>query len=428
MKTRNMITSLVLIAVLMLSAFSVFAGASFSDVKSTDWFYSYVMKAAEKNIVSGYPDGTFRPKNKVTYAEFVVMAMRGEKSSNTRGLKDWYAPYYYAAVDNGIFSEGEIAYAAMSKPIPRGDMAVIMAGVLAYNDLASVKTVNASDTFSDIAITSRYEYPVSLCNYYGALSGYPDGTFRPNGTLTRAEAATAMVAMVETIEKYVVPTDPQQPPVPQDPEKAWPEPTDRASLLQYMDNFRTGVDVWYKNGKTYGPSSNVDVPAFENTENTSKLGKNALKFADPDILAYAQQLCDSVKFTKNGDAVTIDYAWPNLPSYITKVGLQLYVVNSNARDGVVKNESHMANAYSGSQVCSSVKWSSATEAKVIVKVSGIKGNHSEAYTLTYTYDKATKKTTATYAISGDLVNNSSAIYKAHGTSSDVPSTVFSGLK
>ncbi|MCR4805580.1 MAG: S-layer homology domain-containing protein, partial [Clostridia bacterium] len=142
MKTRNMITSLVLIAVLMLSAFSVFAGASFSDVKTSDWFYSYVSKAAEKGIVSGYPDGTFRPQNKVTYAEFLVMAMRGTKSSNTRGLNDWFAPYYYGAVDNGIINEGEIAYTSMNNPIPRGDMAVVMAGVLAFNNLDSVKTVN----------------------------------------------------------------------------------------------------------------------------------------------------------------------------------------------------------------------------------------------------------------------------------------------
>ncbi len=425
MKTRNMITSLVLIAALILSAFSVFAGASFSDVKTSDWFYSYVSKAAEKGIVSGYPDGTFRPQNKVTYAEFLVMAMRGTKSSNTRGLNDWYAPYYYGAVDNGIINEGEIAYTSMNNPIPRGDMAVVMAGVLAFNNLDSVKTVNAADTFSDISRTSRFEYPVALCNYYGALSGYPDGTFRPNGTLTRAEAATAMVALVETIEKYVVPTDPQQPPVTPDPEKAWPEPTDRASLLNYMNNFRTGVDLWYNNGKNSGPSTAVNMPYFAKDD----AGKNATKFADADLLAYATQILNSAKFTKSGDVVNISYSWPNMPSSIKDASVRAYVQDASAsRDGIVSNGATMTTAGNKSGACQSIKWGSVQKVIILINVKGTIGSLNESCSITYEYTKSTGKAVATCSFGGTMINNIEAMYSVRGTMNDIPSSVFGGLK
>ena len=174
MRKGKMIVAIMMIITLLMGTITSNATADYSDIAHGDWYCQHINKATALGIIAGYPDGTFRPQNAVTYAEFVTMAMRGVKTPNTRGMTEWYAPYYYAAVDNGIFSEGEIAYTAISKPIPRGDMAVIMAGILAYNDLDGVKTDNAANTFSDISVISKYEYPVSLCYYYGMLSGYPD--------------------------------------------------------------------------------------------------------------------------------------------------------------------------------------------------------------------------------------------------------------
>jgi len=45
----------------------------FSDVKKSDWFSGYVQVAQEKNIINGYPDGTFRPEEPVLYMEAVKM-------------------------------------------------------------------------------------------------------------------------------------------------------------------------------------------------------------------------------------------------------------------------------------------------------------------------------------------------------------------
>lgn len=43
----------------------------YSDVSITDWFCTYVSNLSQKNVISGYPDGTFRPYNSVTWRCFI---------------------------------------------------------------------------------------------------------------------------------------------------------------------------------------------------------------------------------------------------------------------------------------------------------------------------------------------------------------------
>ncbi|MDR1574137.1 MAG: S-layer homology domain-containing protein, partial [Clostridiales Family XIII bacterium] len=49
-------------------------GASFSDLPDTHWAYNAIAAMSEKGIVSGYPDGAFKPSGTVTYGEFIKMA------------------------------------------------------------------------------------------------------------------------------------------------------------------------------------------------------------------------------------------------------------------------------------------------------------------------------------------------------------------
>jgi len=46
------------------------AAPSFSDVTS-GWYKDVVLRAADRKVVNGYPDGTFKPNNTVTEAEFL---------------------------------------------------------------------------------------------------------------------------------------------------------------------------------------------------------------------------------------------------------------------------------------------------------------------------------------------------------------------
>ena len=109
----------------------------FSDVNEADWYYNAVVSLAEKGILSGYDDGSFRPNNQITRAEF----------------------------------------AAMLSQFIYGDSALDISG---YSD------VTAQDWF--------YE-PVMKLADSGFLTGYDDRTMRPGDTVTRAEAVTVLNRM-----------------------------------------------------------------------------------------------------------------------------------------------------------------------------------------------------------------------------------------
>ena len=196
----------ILLCFAMLSTSFVFA-AGFSDVKPADWFSSFVESAISKGIVAGYPDGTFRPKKEVTYAEFIVMAMQGEKSADIHGITHWGAPFYYAAIDKDIFTEQQIPANLLDKSIPRKDMALIMSGVLTKSGMDPQENKANSLKFSDVAESDPYYLAIALCSQYGCLSGYPgkaEGdlpSFKPDNPLSRAEAATAMVALRNVVDE-----------------------------------------------------------------------------------------------------------------------------------------------------------------------------------------------------------------------------------
>ena len=110
--------------------------ADFSDIGVNRWYTVPVRALASLGAIQGYSDGTFRPDDNITRAEFVTIASR------------------FSAM-----AEGELK-------------------------------------FSDVGEQSwARKYIVSACAH-GWISGYPDGTFRPNGNITRAEAVKVMNAML----------------------------------------------------------------------------------------------------------------------------------------------------------------------------------------------------------------------------------------
>jgi len=106
----------------------------FSDVDTLDWFNNAVSTMANAGIITGYPDGTFRPNNTITRAEIVVIIIRFYFDETV----DTFPPFMPTFPDiGGHWAENYIKYA----------------GQLGYID------------------------------------GYEDGTFRPDDMMTRAEMA-----------------------------------------------------------------------------------------------------------------------------------------------------------------------------------------------------------------------------------------------
>jgi hypothetical protein len=151
---------------------------------------------SEKGIVSGYPDGAFKPSGTVTYGEFIKMAyiaQGGEELSTEGG--NWALPYYEAAADAGLFARHEVPSAKLSEPIPREYMALMLSNALGDVEIPDYDAV--IEKLADVERNAPHVYDIVKAAALGLITGYPDGTFRPEGTLTRAEAATVVYRLID---------------------------------------------------------------------------------------------------------------------------------------------------------------------------------------------------------------------------------------
>ena len=80
---RRLIAIALVIATISILSISAFA-KDFSDVKPGKWYYAHVMYCQERGIVSGYTNGTFKPNNYITRAEFCVMLNKVAEQLNLK--------------------------------------------------------------------------------------------------------------------------------------------------------------------------------------------------------------------------------------------------------------------------------------------------------------------------------------------------------
>ncbi|PKL36639.1 hypothetical protein CVV38_01915 [Candidatus Peregrinibacteria bacterium HGW-Peregrinibacteria-1] len=109
---------------------------AFPDVRSTDWFYDFVMKAASRSVVSGYNDGSFKPGQTVNFAESLKMALlAGEfqvpdsvSSDVYRDVRssDWFAGYFVFGRDNNIIQSNLEGKVVPDKLMSRGEIAEVV--------------------------------------------------------------------------------------------------------------------------------------------------------------------------------------------------------------------------------------------------------------------------------------------------------------
>lgn len=137
--------------------------------------------------IFGYPDGNLLPEGNITRAEAAAIAVRLKDISTTDmskanyvDLKEgaWYIPYINAAIKyNLLVAEGDKI--RPDDPITRAEMARLLSPIDKTNDLRS--------DFQDI-IGHRYEKEINQAYGNKRIIGYPDGSFKPDNYITRAEA------------------------------------------------------------------------------------------------------------------------------------------------------------------------------------------------------------------------------------------------
>ena len=205
-----------LIAVFMIMTASLGAACaetkalSFKDVNDKYWAKPNIDILVGKGGIAGYPDGTFKPANTITAGEFVKIALYllpDVKIENVITGSDWYKPYAEKAIEAGIVPDGMFDSKTWKQPIPRQKMAVISIKVAtALGEDMNIENREALEKkFSDYDKICQY-CKESVINAVGKgiVGGYPDGTFKPEGSATRAEAAAMLVRVIDASQRLAV--------------------------------------------------------------------------------------------------------------------------------------------------------------------------------------------------------------------------------
>ena len=156
--------------------------------------------------MNGIGDGLYNPGGTLTRAMFVTMLGRihGELGTYDRhGFTDvsqgsWYDEYVSWAAHNGIVEGYDAESFGPDDSVTREQ---ICAMLYRYLTLEGCKTEAGSiDEFTDSGSVSGWAYEaVSAIKGFDIINGYEDGSFKPQGAATRAEAAAMFTRLVYTL-------------------------------------------------------------------------------------------------------------------------------------------------------------------------------------------------------------------------------------
>ena len=200
-KLRTMLLScLALLLVLGMTSVACAYDVSFSDVPEDSWFYTDVMTLAESGVIGGYPDGTYRPTKKVTTGESLKMILLAAGYPEPERVDShWARGYLNFAIDQGFL----VRYQDISDldvNMTRGMLAKLAANALGLSDPGTYGTFTDTDS---VYVEALYAA--------GIVGGYPDGTYRPDASVSRAEIAAIVNRIYQSLEP-AVPADPEQNP------------------------------------------------------------------------------------------------------------------------------------------------------------------------------------------------------------------------
>lgn len=212
----------------------------FKDFDEAPWAQSYITEMFLKSIIKGYPDGTFQPNKPVTRVEAVIMTVRAlgwepqadllgsqrsledvtlrnyddddddedsddERSRNERDRKfrdearalPWALGHLLLALEKGLVEPDELL--PVRYPAKREFVAALLVRALDMKDEALAAKDRILPFKDAAAISPRYRGYVAVAVDLGLFTGYPEGTFRPQQAVKRAEMAALLSRLDENI-------------------------------------------------------------------------------------------------------------------------------------------------------------------------------------------------------------------------------------
>ena len=193
---------IVALLVILMLAIPMVVNAAFSDVAEEHWAKGYIEKLTASKIINGYPDGTFRPSDTLTKGAFlklIVTASLPEVDFNQldKNFDHWAATYVKVAENYNVLEKGAITKENIDEPITRIDVIKILS-LCDINMRSHEQKALDYLTFTDTdGLDETSEILLSHAVANGIIGGYPDGSFKPQNNLTRAEASKILAVYME---------------------------------------------------------------------------------------------------------------------------------------------------------------------------------------------------------------------------------------
>jgi hypothetical protein len=177
---------------------------TFTDIDDA-WYTDWVKRAFDYGIISGVGNNRFDPDGNLTGAQALTIGARihsvykygseGEEKiqSFKRDGDVWYDMFVLYAKAEGLV--GNEFDGKMDTPITRAEMVLAWSKILEPKDMTTQNTVNS---LPDVNANTQYRDAVMLFYRAGIVGGVDDaGTFRPSNNITRAEAATIFMRLID---------------------------------------------------------------------------------------------------------------------------------------------------------------------------------------------------------------------------------------
>ncbi|MEH1953419.1 MAG: S-layer homology domain-containing protein [Nostoc sp.] len=173
------------------------AQTTFSDVSSNYWAAQFIQQLSQRGVIAGFPDGSFRPEEPVTRAQFAAMVNKAFQKAQQRqaiNFTDVPSNYWASTAIQQAYTIGFLSgYPGNrfepNQAIPRQQVLVSLANGLEYSP--SSNTESTLQYFNDASnIASYARSPIAAATEKQIVVNYPNVKFlNPTATATRAQVA-----------------------------------------------------------------------------------------------------------------------------------------------------------------------------------------------------------------------------------------------
>ncbi|RJE85217.1 hypothetical protein D3P07_21880 [Paenibacillus sp. 1011MAR3C5] len=176
---------------------------SLNDIAS-HWAEASIKRAVELEFVAGYTDGSFKPNKTVSRDEFVVMLVKALKLqgadsaldfADAGSIQGWAKPYIAKALESGLISGYEDGTFRPKASISRAELAAMI-----VRGLGLAPAEGSKLSYADADRIPAWAKPyVAAAREAGVMNGRGDNRFAPDASATRAEAVTVILNMIDAL-------------------------------------------------------------------------------------------------------------------------------------------------------------------------------------------------------------------------------------